>query len=456
MKILQIGMVFASLVLAASVAKAQEVVAAASDPMTECINSDGEWDPARKEGHRCVCTGDRIHATVAGSICEDRCVARPKKAIAAPVPAPAEETPPPAAKKVVREPAEPADDSTGGKFCRGWISRDDAINRIESWNDDIACACAVSCKSVGKLGKNPLAKWSPNNENGIFCESLDMEHYDSGVCSVIAKPGVPGLPGMSGQKGQDGADGADGAEGKPGLACWDLNGNGLFDVPNEDTDGDGKATVNDCRGAKGDDGAPGADGKSVTEDMRCQDTGGTWLTTADPPGCVCPVGFHVVGPACVINTPKTLFDRFHILGPVAYFAGSFGVMGKPVKVPFGAGVGIGLAIDLTKWLQVEARGGLFFAGDNDHPMGSFVAGGLIFWPKGYFGISLGAHGHFVGTDAVLKNRFVDVGGQAGLVFQIPTKGKVKLQIRPELLLGRALPSDAFTVGYIGQLAMSWL
>ena len=61
------------------------------------------------------------------------------------------------------------------------------------------------------------------------------------------------LVGLAGCDGDDGDDGNDGSDGDPGLACWDLNENGIKDFPEEDTNGDGVIDVIDCR-------APGSDG----------------------------------------------------------------------------------------------------------------------------------------------------------------------------------------------------
>ena len=51
---------------------------------------------------------------------------------------------------------------------------------------------------------------------------------------------------IAGCDGDDGADGAPGATGETGLACWDLNQNGVAD-PEEDLNGDGNIDVLDCR-----------------------------------------------------------------------------------------------------------------------------------------------------------------------------------------------------------------
>ncbi|MGB5412547.1 MAG: hypothetical protein WBN09_13520, partial [Woeseiaceae bacterium] len=56
------------------------------------------------------------------------------------------------------------------------------------------------------------------------------------------------LSGCDGDDGARGADGTDGMDGGDGIACWDLNGNGVGD-PEEDINNDGVVDVNDCTGA---------------------------------------------------------------------------------------------------------------------------------------------------------------------------------------------------------------
>lgn len=62
---------------------------------------------------------------------------------------------------------------------------------------------------------------------------------------------------IAGCDGDDGKNGEPGAPGSPGQACWDLNNNGIGDLPEEDTNGDGVVDVNDCRGDDGEDGQDG-------------------------------------------------------------------------------------------------------------------------------------------------------------------------------------------------------
>ena len=58
--------------------------------------------------------------------------------------------------------------------------------------------------------------------------------------------GLAGCDGKDGAPGRDGADGTDGADGSDGQACWDLNNNGIGDLPDEDINGDGVVDVYDC------------------------------------------------------------------------------------------------------------------------------------------------------------------------------------------------------------------
>ncbi len=58
--------------------------------------------------------------------------------------------------------------------------------------------------------------------------------------------GLAGCEGDDGAPGASGSDGADGADGSDGQACWDLNNNGVGDLPDEDVNGDGVVDVYDC------------------------------------------------------------------------------------------------------------------------------------------------------------------------------------------------------------------
>jgi len=58
-----------------------------------------------------------------------------------------------------------------------------------------------------------------------------------------------GLAGCEGDDGSDGAAGAagtDGTDGADGISCWDINQNGVGDLPDEDQNGDGVVDTLDC------------------------------------------------------------------------------------------------------------------------------------------------------------------------------------------------------------------
>ena len=125
----------------------------------------------------------------------------------------------------------------------------------------------LDCKVSSSTG---LACWDLNG-NGV--KDLPDEDIDSsGVVDVADCKGLKGDIGATGPKGDTGAQGdtgatgpkgdtgAQGLAGTDGLACWDLNGNGIKDLPDEDIDSSGVVDVNDCKGPKGDLGAQGPKG----------------------------------------------------------------------------------------------------------------------------------------------------------------------------------------------------
>ncbi len=63
--------------------------------------------------------------------------------------------------------------------------------------------------------------------------------------------GLQGPQGQQGLQGPQGAQGPAGPQGQNGVACWDLNGNGVGDVATEDLNGDLAVDVLDCTGPRG-------------------------------------------------------------------------------------------------------------------------------------------------------------------------------------------------------------
>ena len=75
--------------------------------------------------------------------------------------------------------------------------------------------------------------------------------------AIAGCEGDDGAPGADGADGVDGVNGVDGVDGASGVACWDLNGNGVGD-PEEDLNGDGVVDVLDCNAIAGGPSTPAA------------------------------------------------------------------------------------------------------------------------------------------------------------------------------------------------------
>ena len=81
---------------------------------------------------------------------------------------------------------------------------------------------------------------------------LYWQGYSPPVAVLLAFVVSFGLSGCEGDDGAPGADGApgtaglDGSDGSDGFSCWDLNENGVGDIPDEDINGDGVVDVADC------------------------------------------------------------------------------------------------------------------------------------------------------------------------------------------------------------------
>ncbi len=80
-----------------------------------------------------------------------------------------------------------------------------------------------------------------------------------GLAGCEGDDGSDGAAGAAGTAGSTGPTGSDGSAGTDGLACWDVNGNGVGDVADEDINGDGVVDVSDC--------APGSDPVAAAIDM---------------------------------------------------------------------------------------------------------------------------------------------------------------------------------------------
>ncbi len=66
------------------------------------------------------------------------------------------------------------------------------------------------------------------------------------LLAFVVSLGLYGCEGDDGLAGAVGAAGLDGTDGSDGISCWDLNQNGVPDLPGEDINGDGVVDVLDC------------------------------------------------------------------------------------------------------------------------------------------------------------------------------------------------------------------
>lgn len=106
----------------------------------------------------------------------------------------------------------------------------------------------VTWNSEGPQGIPGLACWDLNGD-GLqdAAEDVNLDGlWDAADCQ--------------GAQGEPGTDGLDGTDGSDGLACWDLNGDGIQDAA-EDINGDGAWDAGDCTGLQGDVGPAGPQGE---------------------------------------------------------------------------------------------------------------------------------------------------------------------------------------------------
>ncbi len=75
--------------------------------------------------------------------------------------------------------------------------------------------------------------------------------YSPPVVLLLCLLGLAGCDGDDGSAGATGAAGIDGADGADGISCWDINQNGVGDIPDEDFNGDGVVDTLDCNAFAG-------------------------------------------------------------------------------------------------------------------------------------------------------------------------------------------------------------
>jgi OmcA/MtrC family decaheme c-type cytochrome len=90
------------------------------------------------------------------------------------------------------------------------------------------------------------------------------------LVAVTLTLGLAGCEGDDGAAGSTGAAGQPGADGSDGTACWDLNANGIGDLPGEDINGDGVVDALDC-GAGADPVAAAIENANIESCATCHD-----------------------------------------------------------------------------------------------------------------------------------------------------------------------------------------
>ena len=129
------------------------------------------------------------------------------------------------------------------------------------WGYVIIAVLAFVLGSVVVVSAQTIDKLVISSEDGS--KTAKVNNTGRLLVKTQAQVGVKNFPAVQDVRLTNTED----LQGPPGLACWDLSGNGIPNVVAEDTNKDGKVDVNACRGADGAnradgaDGAPGADGQ---------------------------------------------------------------------------------------------------------------------------------------------------------------------------------------------------
>lgn len=156
----------------------------------------------------------------------------------------------------------------------------------------------------------------------IAVVALIMPFIVPGPEGAEGPQGVPGNDGDDGEKGDDGdqgpqgptgAQGPQGLQGSNGIACWDLNENGVIDFPMEDINGDASVDVNDCTGLMGPMGPQGPAGPGTLMEFSY-----TVIDTPLTDTCTAMtnvvVSITVPGPGFMLVTAFADLGIFHSLG----------------------------------------------------------------------------------------------------------------------------------------------
>ena len=133
---------------------------------------------------------------------------------------------------------------------------------LEDWQRDLLFGFGslaiglLNSGAAGPAGQPGLACWDLNG-NGVGDAAEDIN--GDGVFDALDCQGAPGAPAEVPDDAGQPVPSVPGEMGPPGLSCWDLNGDGIQDAE-EDVNGDGVFDALDCQGAEGPAGVAGAVG----------------------------------------------------------------------------------------------------------------------------------------------------------------------------------------------------
>lgn len=155
-----------------------------------------------------------------------------------------------------------------------WVGRSGQVPPDGQFTDENVKQCPAGTVP-GVIGTaNALERARQNDLDGRRASSVAPSDWDGRWCGLgstttlsagtgsaaiacIAVELIPGTPEHTDEllgslpEGPPGEMGPAGARGPTGQACWDLDGDGVADPPFEDTNGDGKVDVLDCKGEPG-------------------------------------------------------------------------------------------------------------------------------------------------------------------------------------------------------------
>jgi len=146
-----------------------------------------------------------------------------------------------------------------------WAQTDGVINACVNASDGtLRIVAEPVCKN-----KETLLTWNimgPKGDPGLACWDLNGDGIQDAAEDINADGAWNALD-CQGPQGEPGTDGLDGTDGSDGLACWDLDGNGVAD-PGEDANGDAVVDVLDCQGPQGAQGIQGETGPSGPQGLQ--------------------------------------------------------------------------------------------------------------------------------------------------------------------------------------------